>query len=130
MTDFNWLSHELVRQIHDEQLAEHGGLPGIRDQNALDATLARPEQKHYYQPASSVFELAASYAYGFARNHPFSDGNKRTALLAAYVFLADNGWELDADEDAARDTFLDLAAGNLSEEALAEWLEQESIPFE
>jgi death-on-curing protein len=109
--------------IHDEQLAEHGGLPGVRDMGALESALTRPQNRAAYEDAS-VPELAAAYAFGIARNHPFVDGNKRTALVVAELFLEINGYGLNADDVAMVVTFLSLAASDLEETALATWFEE------
>lgn len=106
--------------VHDRQLAEHGGLPGIRDRGALEAALARPVNKWSYGE-TDLNVLAAAYAYGLARNHPFADGNKRTAWVLANLFLEGNGGQLRFDREEAIAVILDLAAGNLSEEDLSEW---------
>jgi death-on-curing protein len=111
----------VVEAIHDAQLAEHGGASGVRDSGLLDSALARPLNLHAHgENDRSV--LAASYAFGIVRNHPFVDGNKRTAFLAAYVFLRLNGRDLIASEVAATTTMLALAAGTTSEADYAEWL--------
>lgn len=106
--------------IHDCQLAEHGGLPGLRDEGMLDSALARPRnQAAYGKPNAAA--LAAAYAYGIVRNHPFADGNKRTGWVVARVFLADNGLRLQFDPADAVRTVEALAAGKLSETELAAW---------
>ncbi len=107
--------------MHLEMLREHGGAHGIRDEGLLASALARPQHVFAYREDASVHELAAAYAFGIARNHPFVDGNKRTAFTTAAVFLRLNGYRLSATETEAADTFLALAAGALEEEALAEW---------
>ncbi|MDF1722005.1 MAG: type II toxin-antitoxin system death-on-curing family toxin [Minwuia sp.] len=107
--------------MHDMQLAEHGGLPGVRDANLLDSALARPRNLFAYGE-TDIRRLAAAYAFGLARNHPFVDGKKRTAFLAAYMFLRLNDWRLIAEEAAAATMTLALAAGQVTEPALAEWL--------
>lgn len=112
--------------MHLDQLREHGGLPGLRDENALESALARPANKWAYGDEPSVFELAAAYGFAIARNHPFSDGNKRTAFMAMYVFLGVNGWEIVAGEPEAVAIVLDLAGGKMNEAALTRWLEQNS----
>jgi len=111
--------------MHRELVAEFGGPPGLRDQALLESAAARPKHLAAYGPAS-VFELAAAYAYGLARNHPFIDGNKRISLIAAFTFLALNGWEVQAEEAATVLVFLDLAAGKLDEKQLARGLEANS----
>ena len=115
--------------IHAEQLAEHGGRPGLRDPGLLEAALTRPEMKAHYGEAS-VAVLAAAYAYGIARNHPFFDGNKRTAFVALELFLAKNGFVLTASDEDAVVTFLKLASGDLTEEALALWVQANLEPGE
>jgi death on curing protein len=111
----------VVRAIHAEQLAEHGGAQGLRDAGLLAACLARPRNKEAYADAD-LFELAAAYAYALARSHPFVDGNKRTALVASFTFLAINGCEVEADETEAVQVFQELAAGDIDERSLADWL--------
>ena len=109
--------------MHERQLAEHGGSDGIRDAGLLDSALQRPLNKSAYgEPDLS--DLAAAYAYGIARNHPFVDGNKRTALVACRTFLLINGYELAATPEEKYDIVLALAAGELDEDALAAWLRE------
>ena len=111
-----------MEAFHDMQIAQFGGLAGMRDAGALASALARPlNLKAYGKP--SAFELAATYAFGIARNHPFVDGNKRTALVASFTFLALNGYEVNAPEAETVLAFVDLASGKLSEKDLARWLE-------
>jgi death-on-curing protein len=109
---------------HLDQLREHGGLPGIRDDKALEAALARPQQKHRYEPDSDLATLAAAYAFGLAKAHPFNDGNKRTAFLAAMTFLGLNGKDLDATEAEVVQVMTALAAGSLTETAMATWMRE------
>ena len=118
---WRWLSQRIVEAIHQKQLQRHGGGHGLRDVHLLESAIARPQNLAAYGEPS-VFELAACYAFGIARNHPFVDGNKRTAFVAAALFLRTNGYQLIADKAEAAIVFLRLAAGELSEEALAEWL--------
>lgn len=122
-----WLLPELVHAVHRMLLAEHGGLPGIRGAALLDAALARPRQKTAYEPEASIFDLAASYSYGLARNHPFIDGNKRIALTVAAVFLELNGYTLEASEAEAVVLYQRLAAGTLAEDELANWMRDSSV---
>ncbi|MCA9233325.1 MAG: type II toxin-antitoxin system death-on-curing family toxin [Chromatiaceae bacterium] len=122
-----WVLPELVLAVHQMLVAEHGGLPGIRDQALLDSALARPQQKAAYESEASIFELAAAYSYGLARNHPFVDGNKRIALTIAAVFLELNGLTLNAPEAEAVIVYQQLAAGEIGENSLAEWLRDSSI---
>ena len=114
-----WLTRAEVLAFHDEQLHEHGGLAGVRDENALESALARPMHLFHYEKAD-LFALAAAYAHGIAKNHPFNDGNKRTAFISAYVFLGMNGEDLTLSEPQAIEIMLALASGNLSQRDLAE----------
>ena len=123
---WRWLLDEVVIAIHDEQIAVHGGIPGIRDDGLLSSALTRPKQKANYGDPS-LFDLAAAYAYGIIRNHPFVDGNKRTGFLVAYVFLHINGWELRSSEVEAVTTVMDLAAGEMDEPGFSNWLKEKSI---
>lgn len=122
-----WLDPEILRILHDEQIAEHGGLPGVRDEGALEAAFARPLNKFAYGE-NDLCALAAAYGFGLARNHPFSDGNKRAAALASFLFLEINGLTVPENTDEVEATFLALAAGKLSEDALADWLHAHSTP--
>ena len=117
-----WLDRVAADAIHDEQLAEHGGLRGIRDENALESALARPRQKWHHAPKTDIAALAAAYGFGLARNHPYRDGNKRIAFLAVYTFLGLNGLELTATEADVVTEFVALAAGQVTEEQLAGWI--------
>ena len=120
-----WIETELALAIHDRQLAEHGGPIGVRDPSALESALARPRNQWAYGEVDFC-ALAAAYAYGVARNHPFTDGNKRTAFVAVELFLALNGSALRADDADCVLTMLALAAGDLDEAAFAEWLRRHS----
>ncbi len=122
---FRWLNDKLVLAIHEEQLAEHGGLSGLRDGNLLASALARAQNLATYEKPS-VHECAAAYAYGIARNHPFNDGNKRTALVAAGVFLRLNGMRLTATQAQAVLATLALAKGKTEEVTFATWLQANS----
>lgn len=123
MDDPIWISTELATAIHHRQLAEHGGIAGVRDPGLLESALARPRQFFAYtDPTPDVAALAASYAFGIARNHPFLDGNKRTAYVVCRTFLLLNGADLTAEKIERYQKFLSLAEGNLSESELAEWL--------
>jgi len=128
MSPIHWLSKSVIIAIHGELLAEHGGLVGTVNDASLESTLARPQQLlNYGNPAPSIFNLTACYGYGFARNHCFSDGNKRISLASMDVFLQLNGSELNASEVEAVDTIQRLAASKISEDALAVWIEENSI---
>jgi death-on-curing protein len=121
-----WLSRVVVDAIHNDQLREHGGLPGVRDENVLESALARPQQKWHYSDRPDVPMLAAAYAFGLVQNHPYRDGNKRIGLLAMVTFLGLNGHDFSATEAEVVTTILALADGSLSEEALAGWIRQHS----
>lgn len=108
--------------LHAESLAEHGGLWGLRDEAALESAMARPRNVYAYEHTADVARLAAAYGFGLIRGHPFNDGNKRAGFLAIGLFLELNGFELHVEEANAVKTILDVAAGNLSEKALAEWI--------
>ena len=123
---WHWLVEGVVIAMHGEQVSEHGGSLGIRDPGLLSSALARPQnQAAYGEP--SVFELAAAYAFGILRNHPFVDGNKRTGFLAAYVYLDLNGWELIASEVEAVAAVLALATNEVDEAGFASWLKANSV---
>jgi len=122
-----WLGADLVRALHAELLAEHGGLDARCNEALLESALARPQQRFAYAEAPpALANLAAAYGYGLARNHGFSDGNKRVALMAMYVFLRLNGQILDAPEVEAVAVIQDLAPGRFDEAALTAWLKARS----
>lgn len=121
MADTRFLDAAVARAIHDRQLAEHGGLVGVKDDGLLESAIARPLNKLAYGE-SDPFVLAAAYAYGVARNHPFADGNKRTAWVLARLFLKLNNISIAFDKADAIRTMLALTAGELSEDAFAAWL--------
>jgi death-on-curing protein len=124
-----WVPIALVEAVHERQIAEHGGGSGIRDRGMLESALARAQQLQAYGGADvDIPALAAAYGYGIARNHAFVDGNKRTAYVVMRLFLAMNGWDLVAPMPDRYATMIDLAAGELSEEALADWLRRNSRP--
>ena len=118
-----WIEKRFALAIHDRQLAEHGGSSGVRDESLLDSALARPQQLPAYgEPPPDLADLAASLAFGLARNHPFVDGNKRTAAVACETFVMLNGAVLDADDLALYPVYLALAEGSLPEADFAAWL--------
>jgi death on curing protein len=121
------LTRVVVDAIHSDQIREHGGLPGIRDENALESALARARQKWHYTPKADVPALAAAYGFGLTRNHPYRDGNKRIGFLAMVTFLGLNGYELDATDADVVAEVLALAAGDVPEDALVDWMRQHSI---
>jgi death-on-curing protein len=116
-----WLTREIVVAIHDEQLTIHGGASGLRDEGMLESALQRPRNKWSYEDGE-LPELAAAYAFGIARNHPFVDGNKRTSLLALYTFLGINSFDFVVPEAEAAAIILALAAGEVGEEGLTRWI--------
>lgn len=118
-----WLSTDLVQAMHLRQLSEHGGGTGIRDLGLLESALQRPLNKAAYGEVE-LSDLAAAYAFGIARNHPFIDGNKRTALVASFTFLYLNGWVMMSSQIENVQTFLGLASGTLLEDQLAAWFKQ------
>jgi death on curing protein len=124
-----WISKRVVLALHDEQLAEHGGSTGIRDENLLDSALAKPHNVFACTEDTDLFRLAAFYAFGLARNHAFIDGNKRTALVVSLTFLDRNGWDVIASKEDLYFTFYDLAEGSLIEDELTAWFTQHTAPI-
>jgi len=120
------LSRTVVDAIHNDQLREHGGLPGVRDENVLESALARPQQKWQYLERTDLPMLAAAYAFGLVKNRPYRDGNKRIGFLAMITFLGVNGHEFAATDADVVAQFLSLADGRVSEGALAVWIRQHS----
>jgi death on curing protein len=116
-----WLTRQIIVAIHDEQLSIHGGASRLRDEGMLESALDRPRNRWAYERAE-LPELAAAYAFGIARNHPFVDGNKRTSLLALYTFLGVNGFDFIVSEAEAAAIILALAAGEVNEEGLTRWI--------
>ena len=121
MSEPFWLTRQIIVAIHDEQLAIHGGAGGLRDESMLESALDRPRNRWAYEQAE-LAELAAAYAFGIARNHPFVDGNKRTSLLALYTFLGLNDIDFVVAEADAAAMILALAAGEVSEDGLTRWI--------
>ena len=125
-----WVDRLVVEAVQFDLVREHGGMPGLRDENALEAALARPRQRRAYRPDADLAEMAAAYGHGLATGHPFHDGNKRIAFVTMAVFLELNGVELVADEAAVVTAMVAVAAGELSEEQLAAWVRTSSAPAE
>lgn len=121
MTEPIWLDKRIALAMHETLIREYGGSGGVRDEGLLESALARPQNQTAYGDPT-LAEMAAAYAFGIARNHPFVDGNKRTALMAAYAFLRMNGLRLNAPEVEAATVIRDLAAGEIGEEELAAWI--------
>ena len=124
-----WLTRVIVDAIHSDQIREHGGLLGLRDESGLESALARPRHKWLYERSTDLASLGAAYAFGLARNHPYYDGNKRIALLAMLTFLAINGQDVEANDDEVLTAMLALAAGQLTESQLAAWLRDRMVPI-
>ena len=124
MKEFVWVLDEVILALHDEQLATHGGLAGVRDRGAVESALARPRNLVAYEACDDIARLAAAYAYGIARNHGFADGNKRTALVTADLFLMLNGYALVSSPVENVLTILNLADGSLSQAELTSWFRQ------
>lgn len=127
MADWLWVDTTVVLAIHDEQIAEHGGSPGVRDPSLLESALARAHNLAAYGEEADAAALAAAYAFGLCRNHPFVDGNKRTALVVLELFLHLNGYRSTADDASCVATMLSLADGSLDEPALARWVREHWI---
>ncbi|HWR53973.1 MAG TPA: type II toxin-antitoxin system death-on-curing family toxin [Bryobacteraceae bacterium] len=122
-----WISKKALLLLHEESLAMFGGASGLRDEGLLDSALARPQNTHAYNPDSIIADLAASYAFGLAKNHAFLDGNKRAAFLSIGMFLSINGHKLVADQVDAIQTMLAVAAGELDEKGLAAWIQKNIV---
>jgi death-on-curing protein len=129
MSEPEWLDIDIVLDFHAEQLALFGGADGIRDRGLLESALARPLNKYGYGE-TGLATLAAAYGFGIARNHPFIDGNKRTALASMIVFLGLNGVDLDVPQEAATAMMLSLAADEITEDVLAQWVADNIVPLD
>jgi len=123
-----WLDRPILEAIHADQIREHGGQVGLRDEGLLESAVARPRQRWVYEPESDLPRLASEYGFGLARNHAFVDGNKRTAFAAMNVFLLLNGAEIEAPEAEVVDIVLRVAAGRLEPDGLAEWVATVLVP--
>ena len=117
-----WLSRFVLDAVHLDQLKEHGGLPGVREENTLEAVLARPQQRWHYEPTSDLATLAAAYGWGLVTSHPYRDGNKRIAFLAMAIFVGLNGYEIEATQEDVVTIMLAAAAGQLTEPQVADWV--------
>ncbi len=127
MDEPRWLTRKIVGAIHADQLKQHGGLPGARDEGAVESALARPKHLQTYGDDPSVHRLAAAYGAGLARNHGYRDGNKRTAFMAMYVFLRFNDQQVDAKEAVVVDLMKAVAQGDCEEEELTAWLDGHTV---
>lgn len=122
-----WVTQEVIIALHDRQIAEFGGVSGVRDLGLLQSVIARPQNAFYYSQVISLTKLAACYAFGIAKNHTFVDGNKRTAFMSCYLFLLKNGFIIKASEEERFISILSLANGSISEEEFANWLEEHIV---
>ncbi len=118
---WTWLNHDIMLAVHDEQLDEHGGLSGIRDVRLFESAMERPKNLAAYESPDAA-DLAASYGCGLAKNHPFNDGNKRTAYVAMELFLMLNGYQLTSSDADSVLTMLQVASGDIDEKKFAEWI--------
>ena len=123
-----WVPRLVIEAVHLDQLREHGGLIGFRDENALESAMARARQKWAYEPGSDLSHLAAGYAFGICNGHPFRDGNKRISFLAAVIFLCLNRFDLVARDEEVVETMWAVASGRLDEEAIADWIRSRIRP--
>ena len=126
MTEPKWILEDTVLALHSIMLSEHGGSAGIRDIDLLASALDRPKNKYAYESACTIFDIAAAYGFGIAKNHPLVDGNKRTAFLCSTLFLELNDYQFTATEPDAAITFEKLASGKIQEKELVAWLELNS----
>ncbi|MEH1966378.1 type II toxin-antitoxin system death-on-curing family toxin [Nostoc sp.] len=131
MNNIFWLSEAVIKAMHEEQLAEHGGLPGIRDRNLLLASLDRPKNLFAYgEPTPTVFELAAAYAFAFVKNHAFIDGNKRVAFVSMATFLILNGYSLEVPEKEVVLMIKRLSTDQETQESIADWIKGNCIKID
>jgi death-on-curing protein len=128
LSEPTWVPRIVVEAIHLDQIREHGGMPGLRDERLLESALARPRHKWTYKRKPDLASLAAAYGYGLVRNHAFRDGNKRVAFLAMTVFLGLNGYDLVAEEAEVVTVMIAAAEGSLSEAELAKWIRRRMVP--
>ncbi len=122
-----WIREDVVHALHNRQLAEHGGGQGLRDQELLESALNAPKNNFHYEQQSPIEELAASYAFSLAKNHPFVDGNKRTAYICMRLFLKLNGKDIEASQEEKVSAMLALASGRMSQNELAQWIKQHLV---
>jgi death-on-curing protein len=124
MTDYIWIDPRALRMLHEESLSTHGGSRGVRDIGLFESALSRPQNLLHYNSGADIADLAASYGYGLAKNHPFVDGNKRAAFLSIGLFLGINGYRLTATPVSAIQAILAVASGEMSEEGLSAWIRE------
>ncbi len=125
-----WLEKRALMSLHEEQIAEHGGLRGFRDEGLLESALVRPQQILHYREDASLAELAAAYGFGIARNHPLADGNKRAAYLAIDTFCRLNGWAIKTSQVEVVQAMLALAASDMTEEQLTAWIQERLVAYQ
>ncbi|MBI2828546.1 MAG: type II toxin-antitoxin system death-on-curing family toxin [Acidobacteria bacterium] len=125
-----WVERVVLDAVHLDQLREHGGLPGIRDENALESAVARAKQRWHYESKCDLPMLAAAYGWGLATSHPYRDGNKRVAFLVMAIFLELNGWRLEAPESEVVQVMLGVATNRISERQLTAWLRAHVVRIE
>jgi death-on-curing protein len=130
MTEPVWLTPSVIEALHADQIREHGGKPGVRDVALLESALARPQRTWEYDPDADIAALAAEYGFGLAKNHPFTDGNKRIAFVATNVFLLINGYEIDAPEPEVVNAMVRLADGRLTRPRFAQWIRKYLVKYE
>ena len=123
-----WVPRLVIEAIHLDQVREHGGLIGIRDENALESGLARARQRWAFDPDSDLSRLAAGYVFGICTGHPFRDGNKRISFMAAVIFLGLNGFDLVAPDEEVVEKMMAIASGKLAKEAIADWIRSRIQP--
>ena len=128
MSEPQWINKLSVILLHSVSLAEFGGTEGLRDDGLLESALARARNLYEYEGVNDLAALAAAYAFGIARNHPFVDGNKRVAFSTIGLFLGRNGYELEADKVDATRAMFSVAAGEITEEELAAWIRKSMVP--
>jgi death-on-curing protein len=122
-----WVSRLVLDAVHFDQLREHGGLPGVREEDTLEAALARPRQRWTYEPQSDLATLAAAYGWGLVTSHPYRDGNKRVAFLAMAIFVGLNGFEIEASPEEVVTTMFATAASQLTEAQLRDWVQSHLV---
>lgn len=122
MKEPRWVPRLVVEAVHLDQIREHGGLPGLRDEGLLESALARPRHQWAYRKGADLASVAAAHGYGLVRNHPFRDGNKRAGFVTLVVFLGLNGWDFEAPETEVVEVMLGVAAGAVTEAKLARWV--------
>lgn len=125
-SDIHWILQETVMHVHRLQIEEHGGLPGVRDFTLLESALARPQNHYAHNQTIRIPEIGAIYAKSISQNHPFNDGNKRTALVTSFLFLEINGFEITATEEEATIMFIGLASNEVKEDELKGWFVEKS----